>query len=157
VPEAVQNEGSGDAMTVELFVICSAESIEKNDAKAFSLSRITESGENRPFPIVIVRTNANDYFGYVNACPHKGIWPNFGEGSFFTRDRGFLKCGRHGSVFEIESGLCIDGPCREKSLEPIAVAVVGGEVCVCGIALEESAAPNPFDDMDDGMEITIHP
>ena len=143
---------------IELFAVCAAEDIERGDAKAFSLSRIGATGEPRPFPITIVRTHANGYFGYVNACPHEGIWLNFGEGNFFTPDRTFLKCGRHGSIFEIETGLCIDGPCKAKSLEPLALAVVDGDVCVYGIALvEDDAMPNPFDDLDDTMEIMFHP
>jgi nitrite reductase/ring-hydroxylating ferredoxin subunit len=143
---------------VEVFAVCAVDDIERGDAKPFSLSRINEAGESRPFPIVIVRTHANAYLGYVNSCPHEGIWLNFGEGDFFTADRTFLKCGRHGSVFEIETGLCIDGPCRERSLEPIALAVVDGDVCICGVALvEDEGMPNRFDDLDDTMEIMIHP
>lgn len=143
---------------LEVFAVCAADDIERGDARAFSLSRVTEAGENRPFPIVIVRTDANSYFGYVNSCPHEGIWLNFGEGNFFTADRAFLKCGRHGSTFEIETGLCIDGRCKDKSLEPIALAVVDGDVCVCGVTLvEDHGAPNPFDELDDTMEIMIHP
>ena len=142
---------------VEVYVICAADTIEQGGAKAFSLSRIDETGEGRPFPVMVVRTHANEYFGYVNACPHEGIWLNFGAGDFFTPDRAFLRCGRHGSVFEIESGTCIDGPCKDKSLQPIALAVVDGEVCICGIELEEAGHPDPFDDGDDTMEIMIHP
>ncbi|WKA28553.1 Rieske (2Fe-2S) protein [Bradyrhizobium roseum] len=143
---------------IEVFAVCAADSIERGDARAFSLSRINDAGESRPFPIVIVRTHANGYVGYVNSCPHEGIWLNFGEGNFFTPDRTFLKCGRHGSVFEIDTGLCIDGPCKDRSLEPIALAVVDGDVCLCGVALvEDDGTPNPFDELDDTMEIMIHP
>ncbi len=143
---------------VEVFAVCSTDDIERGDAKPFSLSRINEAGESQPFPIVIVRTHGNDYFGYINSCPHEGIWLNFGEGSFFTPDRTFLKCGRHGSIFEIDTGLCIDGSCKDQSLEPLALAVVDGDVCVCGIALvEDDEMPNPFDELDDTMEIMIHP
>ena len=60
--------GQGDASRV--FVICAADSIERSNAKAFSLFRINEAGESRPFPIVVVRTQADDYIGYVNSCPH---------------------------------------------------------------------------------------
>jgi nitrite reductase/ring-hydroxylating ferredoxin subunit len=143
---------------IEVFAVCSADDIERGDAKPFSLSRIDGAGESRPFPIVIVRTHSDDYFGYVNSCPHDGIWLNFGDGTFFTPDRTFLKCGRHGSIFEIETGLCIDGRCKEKGLEPIALAVVDRDVCVCGIALvEDDRMPDPFDEFDDTMEIMIHP
>jgi nitrite reductase/ring-hydroxylating ferredoxin subunit len=143
---------------VEVFAICGADDIERGDARPFSLSRINEAGESRPFPIVVVRTHANGYFGYVNSCPHEGIWLNFGDGTFFTPDRAFLRCGRHGSIFEIETGLCIDGKCKDQSLQPIALAVVDSDVCVCGIALvEDDGMPNPFDELDDTMEIMIHP
>lgn len=142
---------------IEVFAICDAGSIEKGDAKAFSLSRINEAGESRPFPIVVIRTQDNDYFGYVNTCPHEGTWLNIGAGEFFSRERAFLRCGRHGALFEIDSGLCIEGRCKDKSLEPIALAVVDGDVCVCGIALAEDHGPDPFRDLDDTMEIMIHP
>ncbi len=143
---------------IEVFVICAADDIEPGSARAFSLSRITEAGEHRPFPIVVVRTHANDYYGYVNACPHQGIWLNVGAGEFFTADRAFLKCGRHGAKFEIDTGLCVDGPCDGESLKPGALAVAGGDVCLCGVALvADDGMPDPFDELDDTMEIMIHP
>ena len=142
----------------EVFVICAADSIAPGEAKPFSLSRIGDNGEARPFPIVIIRTSAGGYVGYVNSCPHEGKWLNIGSGQFFSPDRSLLKCGRHGATFEIETGLCIDGPCQDKSLEPIALAVVDGDVCLCGVALvEDDWRPDWPDDLDDTMEIMIHP
>jgi nitrite reductase/ring-hydroxylating ferredoxin subunit len=141
-----------------IFVVCSTRSIERGDAKPFSLSRINESGEARPFPIVIIRTEADEFFGYVNSCPHAGIWLNFGAGEFFNDDGTLLKCGRHGAEFEITTGTCIEGPCTGKSLEPLALTVIDGEVCLCGISLvEDNGMPDPFQDHDDTMEIMIHP
>jgi len=143
---------------IEVFVICPADAIEPGGARAFSLSRITETGDQRPFPIFIVRSAADDYVGYVNACPHEGIWLNFGAGEFFSRDRAFLKCGRHGANFEIDTGLCVEGPCRGKSLEPIALAVIEGDICLCGVRLvEDDRRLDPFDDPDGTMEVMIHP
>jgi nitrite reductase/ring-hydroxylating ferredoxin subunit len=143
---------------IEVFVICAADAIERGGARAFSLSRMDESGEARPFPVVVIRTHANDYVGYVNSCPHEGVWLNIGSGSFFTPDHAFLRCGRHGAIFEIDSGLCIGGLCNGKSLQPIALAVVDGEVCLCGERLvEDDRWPDPFEDHDETMEIMIHP
>jgi len=143
---------------IEVFVICASDDIERGGARAFSLSRIDVSGESRPFPIVVIRTHDNAYVGYVNACPHDGVWLNIGSGDFFTQDRAFLKCGRHGATFEIDSGLCIDGPCNGKNLQPIALAVVDGEVCLCGEHLVEDDRPfGSFEDHDETMEIMIHP
>ena len=143
---------------IPVYVVCASDAIERGGAKAFSLSRIDESGESRPFPILIVRTHGNDYVGYVNACPHDGVWLNVGSGEFFTPDRAFLKCGRHGATFEIETGLCIAGPCTDKSLQPIALAVVDGDVCLCGVTLvEDDRSVHRFDDDEETMDIMIHP
>lgn len=151
-------QGRNMSEEVDVFVICAASSIARGSAKAFSLSRVNETGEARPFPIVIIRTNDDAYVGYVNACPHQGIWLNFGAGEFFNADRTLLKCGRHGAQFEIDTGACVDGPCSGKSLEPIALAVVDGDVCLCGVALvEDDGYPDPFQELDDTMEIMIHP
>ena len=140
----------------EIFIVCAADAIERGDAKAFSLSRVTDEGEARPFPIVIVRTVGGAYVGYVNTCPHQKSWLNIGSGGFFSPDRAFLKCGRHGAMFEIDTGLCASGPCQGESLEPVALAVVDGDVCLCGIVLLED---DRFadDDLDETMEIMIHP
>jgi nitrite reductase/ring-hydroxylating ferredoxin subunit len=145
------------AQAIEVFAVCAADAIERGGAVPFSLSRIGEDGERRPLPIVIVRTHANDYFGYVNSCPHEKSWLNIGDGDFFSRDRAFLRCGRHGATFEIDTGLCVDGACKDQSLEPIALAVIDGDVCVCGMALVEDEGPDPFEESDDTMEIMIHP
>lgn len=143
---------------IEVFVICAADDIERGSARAFSLSRIDETGESRPFPIVVIRTHDNAYVGYVNSCPHEGVWLNIGSGDFFTQDRAFLKCGRHGATFEIDSGLCIEGACNGKSLQPIALAVIDGEVCLCGERLVEDDRPfGGFEEQDETMDIMIHP
>lgn len=143
---------------VEVYVICAASSIDPGRARAFSLFRINEAGESGPFPIVVVWKNAKEYFGYVNVCPHEGLWLNIGSGTFFDADNKFLRCGRHGAKFEIETGLCVDGPCKMASLESVALTVIQGDVCLCGVALvEDDGSPGPFDDHDETMEIMIHP
>ncbi|MFG1346294.1 Rieske 2Fe-2S domain-containing protein [Xanthobacter autotrophicus DSM 431] len=147
------------AEEIEVYAICETDFLDPGEAKAFDLSRITEDGGARPFRIVVVRTGARDFVGYVNACPHQGTWLNIGGGEFFNKDGTRLRCGRHGALFDIESGSCVDGPCEGKSLEPIALAVVGDDVCLCGVALvEEEERPFPYyDDLDDTMEIMISP
>ncbi len=142
----------------EVFVICPVRGISLGTAKPFSLSRITETGESRPFPIVIVRTGVDEFFGYVNTCPHEKAWLNIGSGEFFNPERTHLRCGRHGAHFDIETGMCVEGPCKGASLEPVAVAVIDGEVCLCGVSLvEDDGFPDPFEELDDTMEIMIHP
>ena len=142
----------------DVFIICPSDAIRPGSARAFSLARVAEDGGSKPFPIVIVRTVKNHYYGYVNSCPHQGIWLNIGAGEFFTPDRAFLKCGRHGARFEIATGLCVEGPCQGKSLGPVALTVAKGEVLLSGVPLvEDDGIPDPFRELDDTMEIMIHP
>jgi len=156
---------SGDrketSANIPVFAICPTANIEPGRAKAFDLSRRDEGGQGRPFRIFIVHTDTDEFVGYVNNCPHQAVWLNFGSGDFFSADRKFLECGRHGSRFEVTTGLCISGPCEHHSLEPIALTVISGDICICGISLDEDhGMPDPFDDSDDWddtMEIMIHP
>lgn len=142
----------------KVFIICDAKRIGRGEAAPFSLSRNLENGESRPFPIFVVRTYGDDYFGYVNSCPHQGRWLNIGDGEFFTKDGAFLRCGRHGSRFEIETGTCVEGECKGKQLERVDIAVFDGDVCLRGVALaEDDGYRDPFDEEDDTMEIMIHP
>lgn len=141
---------------VEVYVICAASSLDRGQAKAYSLSRITERDGARPFSIFVVRTVSDQYFGYVNACPHQGTWLNIGEGIFFGEDGKHLRCGRHKAEFDIETGMCVKGPCEGKAIEPIPLVVVDGDVCLCGIELAEEDH-SAFDEFDDTMEIMIHP
>jgi nitrite reductase/ring-hydroxylating ferredoxin subunit len=140
----------------EVFVICSADSIGRGDARAFSLSRVMEDGEARPFPIFVVQTESGAYVGYVNTCPHQNTWLNIGDGTFFSNDKTQLRCGRHKATFEIDTGLCVEGDCKGQSLEPIALAVIDGDLCLCGIQLAEDNDMG-FDDLDETMEIMIYP
>ncbi|WP_244978838.1 Rieske (2Fe-2S) protein [Bradyrhizobium pachyrhizi] len=143
---------------IEVFTVCPADAIERSGARGFSLSRIDDSGESRLFSIIVVRTVGDDYFGYVNRCPHDGVWLNIGSGEFFSADHSFLRCGRHGARFEIETGVCIEGPCNGQALEPVALAVIEGDVCLCGVELlEEDRASERFEDSEETMDITIHP
>lgn len=142
---------------VNVYVICAAESLARGQAKAFSLSRVTEDEGPRPLSIFVVRTDADQFVGYLNRCPHEGAWLNIGDGKFFNEDGSRLRCGRHKAEFDIETGQCVKGPCRDKAIEPVALVVMDGDVCLCGIELAEEEPSAFWDDLDDTMEIMIHP
>jgi len=142
---------------IEVFVICRTDEIWPGEAKAFSLSRRTAAGEVRPFPIVITRVGARNFYGYVNVCPHERSWLNFNAGTFLTADGKALQCGRHGAQFDIASGLCVAGKCAGQSLTPLALAVIAGDVCLCGEPLVADERTEVANEYDDTMEIMIHP
>lgn len=146
---------------VDLYVICSRDDIARGSAQAFSLARVNDAGESRPFPVVIVRSDADVFVAYANVCPHNRLWLNIGDGEFFSEDGSFLQCGRHGARFELLSGQCLEGPCAGARLEPVPLLLSGEDVCVYGIKLaEDTPYPDPFGDhadFDETMEIMIHP
>jgi nitrite reductase/ring-hydroxylating ferredoxin subunit len=143
---------------LKVYVIGSADSLQKGQAKPFSLSRLVGDDEARPYSIFVVRTKDDQYFGYVNTCPHQRAWLNIGDGNFFGDDPSHLRCGRHKSEFDIESGVCVKGPCKDQSLEPVAIVVIDGELCLCGVELkEEEPRVNYDEEFDETMEIMISP
>lgn len=141
---------------VTLYVICAANNLTRGQAQAFSLSRVTEENVTRPFSIFVVRTQEDRFVGYLNKCPHNGVWLNIGDGVFFSDDGRRLRCGRHKAEFDVDTGRCVKGPCKDEVIEPVSIVVMDGDVCLYGIELAEEE-PSDFDDYDETMEIMIHP
>ena len=71
-------------------------------------------------------------FCYVNVCPHAGNPLEWRPDAFLTRDRSRIICSRHGAVFEIESGVCVEGPCPGARLRALRVGVENGGIVVYG-------------------------
>lgn len=67
---------------------------------------------------------------YENTCPHIGAPMDFVPGQFLNLDKSHIQCAMHGALFEIETGLCIHGPCIDKSLTPIEASIVDGKIVV---------------------------
>ena len=141
---------------IELFVICQAGTIEHRGAKLFNLQRLDDTGAAKPFPILVIRTGQHDYVGYLNLCPHQDL-PLDDQGDvLFNPDRTALRCSQHGATFDIASGLCLTGPCQTMSLQPVALVVIDGEICLCGVTLvEDDSVPDPFAEDDEMPEVVI--
>jgi nitrite reductase/ring-hydroxylating ferredoxin subunit len=82
-----------------------------------------------PFRGFVVR-KGDEVFAYQNYCVHVGHPLNWAPDSFLTRDRQAIICASHGALYEIDSGLCVAGPCKGKSLRPVDVAVRDGDIYV---------------------------
>ena len=65
---------------------------------------------------------------YVNHCPHAGFPLNWSPDAFLAPDAPLILCAMHGALFEIETGLCLSGPCDGLRLRALAVRVVRGYV-----------------------------
>lgn len=71
-----------------------------------------------------------EFHAYVNRCRHMTTPLDFVRYQFFTEDGEHLICMTHGAVYEPDSGLCVEGPCKGLSLYRLPVTVDQGEVLV---------------------------
>lgn len=60
---------------------------------------------------------------YVNNCPHQDVPLNEAYKIDVNPFEKTMKCSVHDAFFNIEDGLCIDGPCWDESLKSIAVKI----------------------------------
>ncbi|ACK51421.1 Rieske (2Fe-2S) domain protein [Methylocella silvestris BL2] len=141
---------------IDVFVIADEEAFAPGAAASFKFTHIDENGAEKPVSIIVVRTMANEYVGYVNECPHKGVALDGGNGRLLSQDRKALECGQHGALFDIATGVCTDGPCLNKSLEPVAVAVIDHEVCLIGVKLlEDDGKRDPFGEQEEDGPVVL--
>jgi nitrite reductase/ring-hydroxylating ferredoxin subunit len=84
-----------------------------------------------PFRGFVVRSG-DEVYAYQNICMHAGHPLNYKPDSFLTRDGTRIICASHGALYEIESGVCVAGPCPGKKLRAIAVEVRNGKIFVRG-------------------------
>lgn len=71
--------------------------------------------KGRTFQGLIVKKNGK-YFAYENLCQHLPITLDLNDNHFFNHDKSYLQCHMHGAMYEIETGLCIAGPCQGANL-----------------------------------------
>ena len=84
-----------------------------------------------PFRGFVVR-RGDEVHAYQNYCMHVGHPLNFKPDSFLTKDESLIICASHGALYEIDSGLCVAGPCPGKTLNKLPVDIVDGEIWVEG-------------------------
>ena len=103
-------------------VICRIAELADPGARAF-----TAGAGEWPLRGFVVRRN-NTVRAFVNHCPHQGHPLNLRPDAFLTPDRALILCSSHGAMFEIETGLCVAGPCAGERLKSVPVSVEAGLV-----------------------------
>lgn len=97
--------------------VCKFEDLEDPGSMGFDLP---DTGDQRG--IFIIKKDGRVY-GYVNSCPHTGANLEWQEHQFLDMDKAFIQCSTHDAIFEIDTGLCIQGPCAGDCLTAIGVSV----------------------------------
>lgn len=70
------------------------------------------------------------FHAYVNRCRHMTTPLDFVRYQFFTEDGRRLICLTHGALYEPDSGVCVEGPCKGLALYRLPVLIDRGEVLV---------------------------
>ncbi|MFV0386061.1 Rieske (2Fe-2S) protein [Paracoccus sp. (in: a-proteobacteria)] len=88
-------------------------------------------GEGRDTMFVV--RHGDRVHAWRNACPHydhaRMAWK---KDQFLNGDRTRIVCGAHGALFEIDSGICVLGPCPGQRLTPVPIALRDGQIFVLG-------------------------
>jgi nitrite reductase/ring-hydroxylating ferredoxin subunit len=115
-------------------VICPLHELADLGARGFTVG----SGD-WPLRGLVVRRGAV-VRAYVNHCPHAGFPLDAVPGSFLAPEAPLILCRSHGALFEMDTGLCVSGPCDGLALRRLPVRVVRGYVLLeDDVPLEEPA------------------
>lgn len=72
----------------------------------------------------VLRTWTGELVAYENRCPHWSV-PLDREGNEFLDDSdAYIVCPMHGALFELDTGNCISGPCRNDTLRKFEVHAI---------------------------------
>lgn len=105
-------------------VVCKISELEDPGCKEFVIGV-----GDWPFKGFVVR-NGDSVYAYQNVCMHVGHALNWQPDDFLTTDEKHIVCASHGALYEIDSGVCVAGPCPGKVLRSVPVEIRSGEVIV---------------------------
>jgi nitrite reductase/ring-hydroxylating ferredoxin subunit len=100
-----------------LISLCHTSDIADPGSKGFELEIRGTSTE-----IFVVHKDTR-FFAFVNSCPHTGATLEWLEDQFLDMDNTFIQCSTHDALFEVDSGLCVSGPCVDDHLTPVELLI----------------------------------
>ncbi|MFM8270028.1 MAG: Rieske (2Fe-2S) protein [Pseudomonadota bacterium] len=59
------------------------------------------------------------FYAYQNLCRHLPVTLDLNDNSFFNHDKTLIQCQMHGALYEMDSGLCVGGPCEGAKLKSL--------------------------------------
>lgn len=100
-------------MSQEEIFITTVDQIADPGSKGFSIDRVDTKLE-----LFIIKKDSQINV-YKNSCPHTQGPLDWAPDQFLDLDNNLIQCANHGALFEINSGLCIYGPCKAESLKAL--------------------------------------
>lgn len=102
--------------------LCNLDEISNNSAVGTVAS---VNGKDRN--IFLVRKD-DFVFCYLNWCPHNQVLIDQIPGQFMNKDNTLIQCSKHGALFRMEDGFCVEGPCEGESLKKLRCKTLEGVV-----------------------------
>jgi nitrite reductase/ring-hydroxylating ferredoxin subunit len=97
--------------------LCKTHDIGDPGSKSFEI----QPGGNTVSLFVVHKDGA--FNAYINSCPHTGVNLEWQQDQFLDMDNMFIQCSTHDALFEVESGVCIAGPCIGDALQPVELVI----------------------------------
>lgn len=114
------------SVTTSQVDLCHSSDIPEGESRGFD---IEGNGQDSLF---IVRVKGKLY-GWQNACPHiDGAPMAWRKDAYLNGKKTHIACHAHGALFELETGVCIQGPCLGKRLQAVEIIEhESGQVTAC--------------------------
>ena len=77
---------------------------------------------------------------YADSCPHHGTPMAWRRDAYLNAAGDRIVCAAHGAQFEIDTGLCVLGPCLGDRLSPVPWRIAGGELLIAADGLATPAS-----------------
>lgn len=111
-------------MSQEQIHIASVDEIADPGSKGISLDH-----KDTKYEMFIVKKDSKIVV-YENSCPHTLGPLDWTPDQFLNIDNDYIMCANHGAQFEIDSGLCIYGPCKAQSLKAMPFTIQNNNIYV---------------------------
>jgi nitrite reductase/ring-hydroxylating ferredoxin subunit len=113
--------------------LCALQDLPDGAARGFVVAGLRQK-------VVVVR-RGETLHGYLDSCPHyEGGTPMAWRSDAYLNGAGtHLACHSHGALFEIDTGVCVLGPCLGQRLRAVQLNVTQqGRICaVLPVEVEE--------------------
>jgi nitrite reductase/ring-hydroxylating ferredoxin subunit len=104
--------------------VCPVTALEPGRAYSFNVD-----GSERTLDLVVIRFDG-ELLAFENRCPHLGTPLNLLPDHFLDAAGREIICATHGARFELPSGLCLFGPCKDDELRRLDTLERDGTVYV---------------------------
>jgi nitrite reductase/ring-hydroxylating ferredoxin subunit len=104
-------------------VLCHLDELPEGGARGFDPQALGQAS-------VFAVRRGGEFRVYADSCPHHGTPMAWRRDAYLNAAGDRIVCAAHGAQFEIDTGLCVLGPCLGDRLTPVPWRIAGGELVI---------------------------